>query len=72
MAIDTEDKRRSAGFDVPPLPDGLPDAEDRRHVAGVYRFESGGAEEPPPVDDTPLTPQSRRGRMMRRRKYLSG
>jgi hypothetical protein len=71
MAIDTEDKRRSAGFDVPPLPDGLPDAEDRRHVAGVYRFEAGG-EEPPPVDDTPLTPQSRRGRMMRRRKYLSG
>lgn len=46
MAIDTEDKRRSAQGEVGPVPDGsLANAADRRHVAGEYRF---AASDPPP------------------------
>ena len=44
-----EDIRRSAGpSGVPPLvigpvPDGTLDAEDRRHVTGIYRFVSASS-----------------------------
>lgn len=36
MPVDDEDKRRSVAG-VPMVPDGTIDAEDRRHVSGVYR-----------------------------------
>lgn len=40
MAIDTENKRRSAGslsyFIVMPEPDGSVDTEDRPHASGIY------------------------------------
>jgi len=45
MAIDTEDKRRSAmariygviGAGIAPVPDGTIDASDRAHITGFYR-----------------------------------
>lgn len=45
MAIDTEDKRRSASsvlpfLVTPPVPDGEIDTTDRRHIAGFYRMET--------------------------------
>ena len=48
MAIDTRDKRASAHRLYPrirPIPDGVIDAADRRHIAGFYRGISAG--EPP-------------------------
>jgi hypothetical protein len=36
MAIDTENKRRSVIY-ILPIPDGIIDADDRRHVAYIYR-----------------------------------
>jgi hypothetical protein len=37
MAIDTQNKRRSA-IRVLPIPDGSIDSADRRHALGYYRF----------------------------------
>ena len=43
MAINTEDRRRSAGgigvpgYNAMPVADNAVDAEDRRHVAGLFR-----------------------------------
>ncbi len=37
MAIDTEDKRRSAGMQVLPVPDATIDQGDRQHVSRIYR-----------------------------------
>jgi len=38
MAIDTQNKRRSALRSVRPVSDGTIDATDRRHALGIYRF----------------------------------
>lgn len=38
MAIDTQNKRRSALGRVLPVPSGSIAAADRRHALGIYRF----------------------------------
>jgi hypothetical protein len=57
MAIDTEEKRRSALFFLLPylraLPvaDGTVDSGDRAHVLGLYSGIAGGAAPPPTAPD---------------------
>jgi hypothetical protein len=68
MAIDTQNKRRSASGEVGPVPDGsLALAADRRHIAALYRFADGGGGGPPPIDNTPLTGLPRRLRIRKRK-----
>jgi hypothetical protein len=63
MAVDTRDKRASAVLGrTYPSPDGALDADaDRRHAAGLYRFE-----------DTPIVPPAEPLPGRRRQATVSG